>query len=90
MKIGDTVNMKSAVVQFGGAKVSGSMTVKAVPGRQMVFLYLGGMDMKNPGDFNGRAALAAMGWIPGPAFQAELDADAVVDAAEEIWKELKS
>ncbi len=76
MNIGDLVGMKSAVVQFGdGVKIRGSATMKAPTGRQMVFLFLGSRDMKDPGSFSGREVLAQMGWIPGPALQAELDAE---------------
>jgi hypothetical protein len=76
MKVGEIVRMKSAVVQFGNAKARGSATMKAMPGRQMFFLFLGAYDPENPDSFQPRDILKTMGWIPGPALQAEIDADA--------------
>jgi hypothetical protein len=81
MKVGEVVRMKSAVIQFNNGKARGSMTMKAAPGRQMYFIFLGGYDPEAPDDFQPRAILKVMGWIPGPALQAEIDADAAADAA---------
>lgn len=77
MKFADVVNMKSAVVQFSEQELRGSVTFKAVPGHQFVFLYLGTQDMKNPDAFSARERLKAMGWVPGPALQAMFDEEAV-------------
>lgn len=75
MKIGEIVRMKSANIQFGSEKVRGSMSMKAVAGKEMAFIYIGGYDPKAPEDFHPQEILRQMGWIPGPDLQAEIDAD---------------
>jgi hypothetical protein len=40
MKIGEIVRMKSANIQFGSEKVRGSMSMKAVAGKEMAFIYI--------------------------------------------------
>lgn len=84
MKVSDTVEMKSATLQFGTPKHRGSVTMKAVKGRHMVFLFLGSRDVTQDGTensvkFSAREVLKSMGWIPGPELQAQFDAESTDD-----------
>ncbi|MDB5937497.1 MAG: hypothetical protein JWQ01_4841 [Massilia sp.] len=81
MRPGEVVRMKSAAIQFDNAKARGAATMKAAPGKQMYFIFLGGYDPENPDAFQPREILKAMGWIPGPELQADIDADAAADLA---------
>lgn len=82
MNTGDVVEMKSATVQFGGPAMRGSCVMKPMQkGHHMFFLSLGSMDPEAPDLDRFERVLRALGWIPGPELQAQIDAES---AAEKV------
>lgn len=82
MKAGEVVAMKSAVCQIGdGVKLRGSATIKPnTKGHFLYFLALGALDPTKPAAEDGlverfKLVLGQMGWVPGPALQAQFDAE---------------
>lgn len=85
MNIGDVVAMKSATLQYGGPTARGSVTMKPMQkGHHMFFLNLGSMDPAAPDRDRFERVLRALGWIPGPELQAQIDAEDFASVQEEV------